>query len=38
MNPALATVAELADAFTRRTLLPVDVVDALLGRSSAACP
>jgi aspartyl-tRNA(Asn)/glutamyl-tRNA(Gln) amidotransferase subunit A len=32
MNPAFATVAELSAAFTKRTLSPVDVVDALLGR------
>src|SRR5262245_37066153 len=32
MNLAYATVAELSDAFTKRTLSPVDVIDALLGR------
>ena len=32
MNPAFATVAELSAAFTKRTLSPVDVVDALLAR------
>src|SRR5216683_7788894 len=32
MIPAFATVAELSAAFTKRTLSPVDVVDALLGR------
>lgn len=32
MNPAFETVTELSAAFTTRTLSPVDVVDALLGR------
>jgi aspartyl-tRNA(Asn)/glutamyl-tRNA(Gln) amidotransferase subunit A len=32
LDPAFATVAELSTAFTRRTLSPVDVVDALLAR------
>ena len=31
-DPAFATVAELSAAFARRTLSPVDVVDALLAR------
>ena len=31
-DPAWATVAELSNAFARRTLSPVDVVDALLAR------
>jgi aspartyl-tRNA(Asn)/glutamyl-tRNA(Gln) amidotransferase subunit A len=32
IDPAFATVAELSSAFQRRTLSPVDVVDALLAR------
>src|SRR3989449_6328224 len=32
MNPAFATVSELSAAFTKRTLSPVDAVDALLSR------
>src|SRR6266849_4534122 len=32
MNPTFVTVAELSAAFTKRTLSPVDVVDALLAR------
>ena len=32
IDPAFATVAELSTAFARRTLSPVDVVDALLRR------
>ncbi|MGH7342252.1 MAG: amidase, partial [Candidatus Rokuibacteriota bacterium] len=32
MNPAFATVAELSAAFAKRTLSPVDVVNALLER------
>ena len=38
MNPAIATVAELSAAFTKRTLSPVDVVDALLARIERANP
>jgi aspartyl-tRNA(Asn)/glutamyl-tRNA(Gln) amidotransferase subunit A len=32
IDPAFATVAELSQAFTRRTLSPVEAVDALLAR------
>jgi len=32
LDPAFATVAELSAAFTRRTLSPVEVVDALVAR------
>ena len=32
MNPVFATVTELFAAFTKRTLSPLDVIDALLTR------
>src|SRR5712664_3824748 len=38
MNPAFATVSELSAAFTKRTLSPVDAVDALLSRIEGMNP
>jgi len=32
IDPAFATVTELSSAFQRRSLSPVDVVDALIAR------